>query len=313
MREIVIASAVRTGVGSFGGTLKNVSAVDLGATVIKEALNRAGLAPTEVDEVVMGCVLQAGAGQGVARQASVKAGLPVETPAWTLNMICGSGLKSVSVAFDMIASGSADVVVAGGTENMSSSPYVMKKARWGARMGNAELIDIMVNDGLTDAFEGYHMGITAENIVDQWQLTREEQDQFAYESQMKAAKAQEEGRFRDEIVPVTIPQRKGDPIVFDTDEYIKPNSKVEKLGALRPAFKRDGSVTAGNASGINDGAAALLVMSAEKAKVLGIKPLCTIVTHASAGVDPSIMGIGPVNAVQKALKRANMTKIKLTL
>lgn len=313
MREIVIASAVRTGVGSFGGTLKNVSAVDLGATVIKEALNRAGLAPTEVDEVVMGCVLQAGAGQGVARQASVKAGLPVETPAWTLNMICGSGLKSVSVAFDMIASGSADVVVAGGTENMSSSPYVMKKARWGARMGNAELIDIMVNDGLTDAFEGYHMGITAENIVDQWQLTREEQDQFAYESQMKAAKAQEEGRFRDEIVPVTIPQRKGDPIVFDTDEYIKPNSKVEKLGALRPAFKRDGSVTAGNASGINDGAAALLVMSAEKAKVLGIKPLCTIVTHASAGVDPSIMGIGPVNAVQKALKRANMTKDQVDL
>ncbi|WP_430882904.1 acetyl-CoA C-acetyltransferase [Fusibacter sp. JL216-2] len=313
MREIVIASAVRTGVGSFGGTLKNVSAVDLGATVIKEALNRAGLAPTEVDEVVMGCVLQAGAGQGVARQASVKAGLPVETPAWTLNMICGSGLKSVSVAFDMIASGSADVVVAGGTENMSSSPYVMKKARWGARMGNAELIDIMVNDGLTDAFEGYHMGITAENIVDQWQLTREEQDQFAYESQMKAAKAQEEGRFRDEIVPVTIPQRKGDPIVFDTDEYIKPNSKVEKLGALRPAFKRDGSVTAGNASGINDGAAALLVMSAEKAKELGIKPLCTIVTHASAGVDPSIMGIGPVNAVQKALKRANMTKDQVDL
>ncbi len=249
----------------------------------------------------------------MARQASVKAGLPVETPAWTLNMICGSGLKSVSVAFDMIASGSADVVVAGGTENMSSSPYVMKKARWGARMGNAELIDIMVNDGLTDAFEGYHMGITAENIVDQWQLTREEQDQFAYESQMKAAKAQEEGRFRDEIVPVTIPQRKGDPIVFDTDEYIKPNSKVEKLGALRPAFKRDGSVTAGNASGINDGAAALLVMSAEKAKVLGIKPLCTIVTHASAGVDPSIMGIGPVNAVQKALKRANMTKDQVDL
>lgn len=313
MREIVIASAVRTGVGSFGGSLKNVSAVDLGATVIKEALNKAGLAPSEVDEVVMGCVLQAGAGQGVARQASVKAGLPVETPAWTLNMICGSGLKSVSVAFDMIASGSADVVVAGGTENMSSSPYVMKKARWGARMGNAELIDIMVNDGLTDAFEGYHMGITAENIVDQWQLTREEQDQFAYESQMKAAKAQEEGRFKDEIIPVTIPQRKGDPIVFDTDEYIKPNAKVEKLGALRPAFKRDGSVTAGNASGINDGAAALLVMSAEKAKELGIKPLCTIVTHASAGVDPSIMGIGPVNAVQKALKRANMTKDQIDL
>ncbi len=313
MREIVIAAAVRTGVGSFAGSLKDVSAVDLGATVIKEALGKAGVAPEHVDEVVLGCVLQAGAGQGVARQASVKAGLPVETPAWTLNMICGSGLKSVSVAFDMIASGSADVVVAGGTENMSSSPYVMKKARWGARMGNAELIDIMVNDGLTDAFEGYHMGITAENIVEQWQLTREEQDQFAIESQQKAAKAQADGRFNDEIVPVTIPQRKGDPIIFETDEYIKPGAKLEKISGLRPAFKRDGSVTAANASGINDGAAALLVMSAEKAKELGVTPLCTIVTHASAGVDPSIMGIGPVNAVQKALKRAGMTKDQIDL
>ena len=313
MREIVIASAVRTPVGSFGGSLKNVSAVDLGALVIKEALGRAGVAAAEVDEVIMGCVLQAGYGQGVARQASVKAGLPVETPAWTLNMICGSGLKSVGVAFDMIAAGSADIVVAGGTENMSMSPYVMKNARWGQRMGNGELTDIMVHDGLTDAFEGYHMGITAENIVDQWQLTREDQDQFAFDSQQKAAKAQADGRFKEEIVPVSIPQRKGDPIIFDTDEFIKPGVKLEKLASLRPAFKRDGSVTAGNASGINDGAAALLIMSAEKAKELGVRPLCTIVTHASAGVEPSIMGIGPVNAVQKALKRADLTKDQIDL
>ncbi len=313
MREIVIASAVRTAVGSFGGSLANVSPVDLGATVIKEAIAKAGVPAEQVDEVVLGCVLQAGYGQGVARQASIKAGLPVETPAWSLNMICGSGLKSVSVAFDMIASGSADIVVAGGTENMSMAPYVMKKARWGQRMGNTELIDTMVNDGLTDAFEGYHMGITAENIVDQWQLTRDEQDQFAIESQNKAAKAQADGKFKDEIVPVSIPQRKGDPIIFDTDEYIKAGAKFEKLNGLRPAFKRDGSVTAGNASGINDGAAAILVMSAEKAKELGVKPLCTIVTHASAGVDPSIMGIGPVNAVQKALKRADMTKDQIDL
>ncbi len=313
MREIVIASAVRTAVGSFGGSLKNVSSVDLGATVIKEALNKAGVEAKDVDEVVMGCVLQAGEGQGVARQASVKSGIPVDTPAWTLNMICGSGLKSVSVAFDMIAAGSADIVVAGGTENMSASPYVMKKARWGARMGNSEIVDIMVNDGLTDAFAGYHMGITAENIVDQWELTREAQDQFAYESQMKAAKAQSEGRFKDEIVPVSIPQRKGDPIIFDTDEYIKANAELEKLAKIRPAFKKDGTVTAGNASGINDGAAALVIMSAEKAKELGVEPLCTIVTHASAGVDPSIMGIGPVSAVQKALKRANMSKDDIDL
>jgi len=313
MREIVIASAVRTAVGSFGGSLANVSPIDLGATVIKEAIERAGVPAEAVDEVVLGCVLQAGYGQGVARQASVKAGLPVETPAWTLNMICGSGLKTVSVAFDMIASGTADIVVAGGTENMSMSPYVMKKARWGQRMGNAEMTDIMVHDGLTDAFEGYHMGITAENIVDQWQLTRDEQDQFAFESQQKAAKAKADGKFKDEIVPVSIPQRKGDPIIFDTDEYIKENAKFEKLNSLRPAFKRDGSVTAGNASGINDGAAALVIMSAEKAKELGVTPLATIVTHASAGVDPSIMGIGPVNAVQKALKRADLTKDQIDL
>ncbi len=313
MREIVIAAAVRTGIGSFGGGLKNVNPADMGAVVISEALKKAGVEPKEVDEVIMGCVLQAGEGQGVARQACVKAGIPVDTPAWTLNMICGSGLKSVSVAFDMIAAGSADVVVAGGTENMSASPYVMKQARWGARMGNSEMVDIMVNDGLWDAFNNYHMGVTAENIVEEWELTREAQDQFAYESQMKAAKAQAEGRFKDEIVPVSIPQRKGDPIIFDSDEYIKANTELDKLGKLRPAFKKDGSVTAGNASGINDGAAALVVMSAEKAKELGVKPLCTIVTHASAGVDPSIMGIGPVNAVQKAFKRAGITKDDIDL
>ncbi len=313
MKEIVIASAVRTAIGSFGGSLQNVSAVDLGATVIKEAIDRAGIKAENVDEVIMGCVLQAGQGQGVARQASIKAGVPNHVPAWTMNMICGSGLKTVSTAFDMIVAGSADIVVAGGTENMSQSAYVMPKARWGHKMGNGTLVDTMVNDGLTDAFEGYHMGITAENIVDQWNLTREAQDQFAADSQAKAAAAQAEGRFKDEIVPVVIPQRKDDPVVFDTDEYIRGGSTADKLAKLRPAFKKDGSVTAGNASGINDGAAALVVMSAEKAEELGVKPLVRIVAHASAGVAPSIMGIGPVNAVSKVLDRAKMNKDDIQL
>jgi acetyl-CoA C-acetyltransferase len=313
MKEVVIVSAVRTAIGTYGGALKDVSPVKLGSTVIKEALERAQVSPSDVDEVVMGCVLQAGYGQGVARQASVGAGIPVEKPAWTLNMICGSGLKSVSVAYDMIRSGSAEVVVAGGTENMSMAPYTLPSARWGQRMGNGKAVDIMVNDGLWDAFNDYHMGITAENIVDQWQLTRESQDQFAFESQQKAAKAMESGRFNTEIVPVEIPQRKGDPLVFKADEHIKKDTTLEKLNTLRPAFKKNGSVTAGNASGINDGAAALVIMSGERAKALGIKPMCTIVSHASAGVDPSIMGIGPVGAVQKALSRADLTKDQIDL
>lgn len=313
MREVVIASAVRTAVGSFGGALKSVTPMDLGATVIKEALKRAGVKPEQVDEVILGCCIQSGYKQGVARQASILAGIPKETPAWTLNMICGSGLKTVSNAAMMIKSGEADIMVVGGTENMSMAPYLMKSARWGQRMGDTAVIDTMVNDGLTDAFEGYHMGITAENIVDQWNLTREAQDAFAASSQAKAHAAQEAGKFVDEIVAVEIPQRKGEPVIFDADEYIKASSTEEKLAKLRPAFKRDGSVTAGNASGINDGAAALVIMSKEKADELGITPLATIKASASAGVDPSIMGIGPVPASQKALKKANLTVEDLDL
>lgn len=306
MREVVIASAVRTPIGSYGGSLKNISPGDLGAIAIKEALKRANVSPENVDEVLMGCVLQGGHGQGVARQASIKAGIPVEVPATTINMICGSGLKAVSLAAQTILAGDNDVVVVGGTENMSQATYVMKKARWGHRMGNSEIIDVMVHDGLTDAFNNYHMGVTAENVVEKWELTREQQDQFAAISQQRATKAREEGKFKDEIVPVEIPQRKGQPIVFDKDEYIKEGTTVEKLGKLRPAFKKDGTVTAGNASGINDGSAALVVMSKEKAEELGIKPLATIVSYASAGVKPEIMGVGPIPATRKALKKAKL-------
>ncbi len=306
MREVVIASAVRTPVGSFGGSLKDITPADLGAHVIKAALERAGVAPEKVDEVIMGCVLQAGYGQGIARQASIKAGIPQEVPAWTLNMICGSGLKSVSMAAALIKSGEADIVVAGGTENMSMAPYVMKNARWGIRMGDDKIIDTMVHDGLTEVFNNYHMGITAENIVEQWGLTREEQDELAARSQQRAVAAVESGRFDDEIAPVMIPQRKGDPIAFARDEYPKAGTTTESLAKLRPAFKKDGTVTAGNASGINDGAAALVIMSKEKADELGIVPLATIAAHASAGVDPKVMGIGPVPATLKALKSAGI-------
>lgn len=306
MREVVIASAVRTPIGSFGGSLKDIKPQDLGSLVVKEALKQAGVTPEMVDEVVFGCVLQAGLGQGVARQVSINAGIPKEVPAWTLNMICGSGLKTVSTAATMIKSGEADIVIAGGTENMSMSPYILPNGRWGQRMGDGKIVDIMVNDGLTEAFHGYHMGMTAENIVEQWGLTREEQDEFAANSQAKAVKAIEEGKFKDEIVPVEIPQRRKDPIIFDTDEYPKASSTAEKLGKLRPAFKKDGTVTAGNASGINDGAAALVIMSKEKADELGITPLATIVSHASAGCDPKIMGIGPVPATDKALAKAGL-------
>lgn len=306
MREVVIASAVRTPIGSYGGSLKDIKPQDMGAHVIKEALKRAGVSPEMVDEVVFGCVLQAGLGQGVARQASINAGIPKEVPAWTLNMICGSGLKTVSTAATMIKSGEADIVIAGGTENMSMAPYALPTARWGQRMGDGKMIDTMVNDGLTEAFNGYHMGMTAENIVDQWGLTREQQDELAANSQAKAVKAIEEGKFKDEIVAVEIPQRRKDPIIFDTDEYPKGSSTAEKLAKLRPAFKKDGSVTAGNASGINDGAAALVIMSKEKADELGITPLATISAHASAGCDPKIMGIGPVPATDKALAKAGL-------
>ncbi|WP_368247169.1 acetyl-CoA C-acetyltransferase [Clostridium perfringens] len=302
MREVVIASAVRTALGSFGGSLKDVPAVDLGALVIKEALNKAGVKPECVDEVLMGNVIQAGLGQNPARQAAVKAGLPVEIPSMTINKVCGSGLRCVALAAQMIKAGDADVIVAGGMENMSQGPYVLRTARFGKRMGDGKMVDAMVNDALTDAFNGYHMGITAENIAEQWGLTREMQDEFAANSQIKAEAAIKAGKFKDEIVPVVIPQRKGDPIVFDTDEFPRFGTTAEKLAKLRPAFKKDGTVTAGNASGINDGAAALVVMSAEKAKELGVTPICKIVSYGSKGLDPSIMGYGPFYATKKALE-----------
>ena len=313
MREVVIASAVRTALGSFGGSLKDVPAVDLGALVIKEALNKAGVKPECVDEVLMGNVIQTGLGQNPARQAAVKAGLPVEIPSMTINKVCGSGLRCVALAAQMIKAGDADVIVAGGMENMSQGPYVLKTARFGQRMGDGKMVDAMVNDALTDAFNGYHMGITAENIAEQWGLTREMQDEFAANSQIKAEAAIKNGKFKDEIVPVVIPQRKGDPIVFDTDEFPRFGTTAEKLAKLRPAFKKDGTVTAGNASGINDGAAALVVMSAEKAKELGVTPICKIVSYGSKGLDPSIMGYGPFYATKKALEGTGLTVADLDL
>ncbi|SHE81399.1 acetyl-CoA C-acetyltransferase [Clostridium fallax] len=306
MREVVIASAVRTAIGSFGGALKNVPAVDLGATVIKEAVKRAGVKPGEVEEVIMGNVIQAGLGQNTARQSAVKAGLPVEIPAMTLNKVCGSGLRAVSLAAQEIKAGDADIIIAGGMESMSQAPYALNGARWGQRMGDGKMVDTMIKDALWDAFNDYHMGMTAENIAERWNLTREDQDKFAASSQQKAEKAIKEGRFKEEIVPVVIPQRKGDPIVFDTDEFPRFGTTEEKLAKLRPAFKKDGTVTAGNASGINDGAAAFVIMSAEKAKELGIKPLAKIVSYGSKGLDPAIMGYGPFYATKKALEVANL-------
>ena len=313
MKEIVIASACRTAIGKFGGTLKDVSAVDLGATVIKEAVNRAGLKPEQIDEVIMGGVIMGGLGQNPARQASIKAGLPIECTAMTINIVCGSGLKAVALAANQIKAGESEIVVCGGMENMSAAPYAIPKARWGARMGNAQMIDLTVNDGLWEAFNDYHMGITAENVAEQWGLTREMQDEFAVRSQNKAEKAVDGGVFDDEIVPITIPQRKGDPIVFARDEHLSRGNTMEKVAKLRPAFKKDGTVTAANASGINDGAAALVVMSKEKADELGIKPLATVVSYATAGVDPKIMGVGPVPATRKALEKAGMTVDDLDL
>ena len=307
MREVVIASSVRTALGSFGGALKDVPAVDLGALVIKEALERAKVKPECVDEVLMGNVIQAGLGQNPARQAAVKAGLPVDIPSMTINKVCGSGLRCVALAAQMIKAGDADVIVAGGMENMSQGPYILRTARFGQRMGDGKMVDAMVNDALTDAFNGYHMGITAENIAEQWGITREMQDEFAANSQKKAEEAIKSGKFKDEIVPVVIPQRKGDPIVFDTDEFPRFGTTVEKLAKLRPAFKKDGTVTAGNASGINDGAAALVVMSAEKAKELGVTPICKIVSYGSKGLDPSIMGYGPFHATKRALEGTGLT------
>ena len=307
MREVVIVSAARTPMGSFGGSLKGIPTRKLGAIAIKEAVKRAGITGEQVDEVIMGAVLQGGLGQNVARQMTLDAGLPIETPAMTINKVCGSGLRAVELAAQIIKAGDADIVVAGGAENMSATAYAMPAARWGARMNNTQMVDMMVNDGLWDAFNGYHMGITAENVAEQWGITREELDEFSVISQNRAEAAIKAGKFKDEIVPVEIPQKKGDPIIFDTDEFPKFGTTMDKVAKLKPAFKKDGIVTAANASGINDAGAAVVVMSKEKADELGIKPLCTIKSYASAGVDPSIMGVGPIPASQKALAKAGLT------
>ena len=307
MRDVVIVGAARTAIGKFGGTLKGVPARTLGAVCIEEALKRAGVAKDQVDEVIMGCVLQGGLGQNVSRQMMLDAGLPVETPSFTINKVCGSGLRAVELAAQIIKAGDAEIIVAGGAENMSATGYTMDAARWGARMFDTKMKDMMVNDGLWDVFNNYHMGMTAENVAEQWGLTREELDEFAVISQQRAEKAVDRGVFDEEIVPVTIPQRKGDPIVFDKDEHLTRGSSMEKVAKLKPAFKKDGGiVTAANASGINDSGAAVVVMSKEKADELGIKPLATIKSYASAGVDPSIMGVGPVPATKKALDKAGL-------
>lgn len=304
MREVVIASAVRTAIGKFGGSLTPLSAPQMGAVVIKEALDRAALKPEMVDEVIMGNVLQAGLGQNPARQAAIFAGLPVEVPAFTVNKVCGSGLKCVELAAQSILAGDNDIVVAGGMESMSNAPFTVPgKARWGLKMGDQKMVDVMIRDGLWDAFNDYHMGITSENVAEKFGVTREDQDEVACRSQQRAIEAIKSGAFKEEIVPVTIKTKKGEK-VFDTDEFPREGTTMEVLAKLRPAFKKGGTVTAGNASGLNDGAAALVIMSADKAKELGIKPMAKIVSYASAGVDPAIMGIGPIPASRKALAKA---------
>lgn len=312
-KEVVIVSAVRTAIGSFQGSLADVSATKLGAVVLEAALAKAGVAKELVGEVIMGNVLQAGLGQNPARQAAIQAGLAHEVPSMTINKVCGSGLKAVHLAVQSIVSGDSDVILAGGMENMSQAPYLLEGARSGYRMGDQKVVDSMIRDGLWCAFNDYHMGITAENLCSKFELTREEQDEFAAWSQEKAQKALQEGRFKEEIVPVAIPQKKGEPLLFETDEFPRAGVTAESLSKLRPAFKKDGSVTAGNASGINDGAAALLIMSREKAEELGCKPLARIVANASAGVDPSIMGIGPVPATKRALQKAGLSLEQIDL
>jgi acetyl-CoA C-acetyltransferase len=306
MTGAVILSACRTPVGSFGGAFRDLSAADLGAVVIREAIARGGVDPSRVDDVILGCVLQAGIGMNVARQAALRAGLPVEVPAETVNRVCGSGLQAVAHGVEAIAAGHAHIVVCGGTESMSNAPYLMNGARWGFRMGHAEVLDSMLSEGLTCAINACHMGMTAEEVARRHGITREEQDRFAAESQQRAERAIREGRFREEIVPVEVPQKKGPPLRVDTDEYPRAGTTVEKLASLRPAFTKDGTVTAGNASGINDGAAALVVAREEEARQAGRPPLARILSYACAGVDPMVMGMGPVPAVRKALDRANL-------
>jgi acetyl-CoA C-acetyltransferase len=306
--DAVILGGARTAIGAFGGALKDVPATALGATAVSAALERAGMAPAQVDEVILGCVLQAGLGMNPARQASIRAGVPESVPAYTVNKVCGSGLKAVMLAAQAVRGGDAAVIVAGGMESMSRAPYLLPDARWGQRLGHGQLVDHMIHEGLTDAFHDIHMGVTAENLADRFGVTREDQDAFAAESQRRAGQAQREGRLAAEIVPVAIPQRKGDPVVVvDADEHPRPGTTVESLARLRPAFRKDGTVTAGNASGLNDGAAAVVVAGAELARSLGRPPLCRIVSSAAAAVDPKVMGIGPVPAVRKALERAGLS------
>ncbi|HEP1763476.1 TPA: acetyl-CoA C-acetyltransferase [Streptococcus pyogenes] len=314
MKNIVIVEALRTPIGAFGGSFKSVSAVELGTTVLKKILDKTQVKPEMVDEVILGNVLHAGLGQNVARQVAVHSGIPEDKTAFTLDMVCGSGLKAIQLAAQSIMLGDADIVIAGGVENMSQAVYVSTQHRFGQRLGNSQLIDTLVHDGLTDAFNNYHMGITAENVAQKYGISREEQDQFALESQEKAAKALENHRFADEIVPVSVPQRRKDPLIVTTDEYPKVDTSLEKLQQLRPAFlPKEGTVTAGNASGINDGAALLMLMTEEKALELGLTPLVTIESYASAGVAPELMGTGPIPATQKALKKAGLTISDLDL
>ena len=312
MKEVVIVSAARTPVGRFGGSLKDFSAVQLGVIAVKEALKRASIPADRVDEVILGNVLQAGLGQNTARQVLIHSGIPQEVPATTINKVCASGLKSVMLAAQAIKSGDADVVMAGGIENMSQAPYALRQARWGARMGSAELVDLMIYDGLQDVFGQVHMGITAEKVAEKFGITREDQDRLALRSQDNAQKAIKSGRFKEEIIPVPIPQKKGEPLLFDTDEHPRATT-LEALGQLKPAFKKDGTVTAGNASGINDSGAALVVMSLDKANELGLRPLAYVRSYATAGVDPSIMGTGPIPASKKALEKAGLTAKDLDL
>ncbi|MCA8425722.1 MULTISPECIES: acetyl-CoA C-acetyltransferase [Burkholderia] len=313
MTDVVIVSAARTAVGKFGGSLAKIAAPELGATVIRAVLERAGVKPDQVSEVIMGQVLTAGSGQNPARQSLIKAGLPNAVPGMTINKVCGSGLKAVMLAANAIVAGDADIVIAGGQENMSASPHVLPGSRDGFRMGDAKLVDTMIVDGLWDVYNQYHMGITAENVAKEYGITREEQDAFAALSQNKAEAAQKAGRFDDEIVPVSIPQRKGEPLQFATDEFVRHGVTAESLAGLKPAFSKDGSVTAANASGLNDGAAAVLVMSAQKAAALGLTPLARIKAYANAGVDPSVMGMGPVPASRRCLERAGWTPGDLDL
>lgn len=305
MRDVVIVSACRTAIGSFGGVFKDVSAVELATAVMKEALNRAGIKGSQVDEVLFGSILQAGNGQNPTRQAAVYAGIPYSVPSITINKLCGSGLRAVSLAAQTIENGDNEVVLVGGTENMSQAPYLMTAPRWGVRMGDTQVVDSMLKDALTDAFNDYHMGVTAENLADKYSISREEQDLYALSSQNRAEQAQSQGKFAREIVPVPVKSRKGE-IIVDQDEYIKPGLTISDLTRLRPAFKKEGTVTAGNSSGINDGAAALVVMSREKAEELGLVPMARIISWGSAGVDPGLMGYGPVPATEKALGKAGM-------